>query len=42
MGFYFINICLLKGAKRDKEEVVALSDAADANTAFTELACDAF
>ena len=32
MGFYFINICLLNGTKRDSKEVVVLSDAPDVNT----------
>ena len=32
MGFYSINICLLKGTKRDNKGVVVLSDAPDVNT----------
>ena len=32
MGFYFINICLLNGTKRDSKKVVVLSDAPDVNT----------
>ena len=42
LGYYFINICLLKGPRRDMREAIVLSDARDVNITFREIARDAF